>query len=122
VAACRCDDEALRGALRDLAARVDDCNTAEARIALESDLYRLYFRMVDRPLIELLSRVTRRHYETHPLPALFPGEEGVKAWKAGRRRTLAAILQRDEALARFEANRHREQVLERLRGLGLGQA
>ena len=57
---------------------------------------------------------------TYISAALFPGEEGVKAWKTGRGRTVAAILQRDEALARFEANRHREQVLERLRGLRLG--
>jgi hypothetical protein len=36
------------------------------------------------------------------------------AWKAGRRRTLAAILQRDEALVRFEADRHRAETLRRL--------
>jgi hypothetical protein len=73
--------------------------------------------MTERPLIELLSRVTLRYYSSQPLPALFAGEDGMTVWKAGRRRTLAALLQRDEALARFEADRHRMETLRRLRAV-----
>ena len=49
------------------------------------------------------------------LPLLFRGEEGAAAWKMGRRRILQAILQRDEELARFEAERYRKDLLTRLR-------
>jgi DNA-binding FadR family transcriptional regulator len=114
-AAARCTDETLRKAIQGLSERVDHCETADERVALEMELRDLLFRMVARPLIELLSRVTFRLY-THPRAALlFPGEEGVAAWKAGRRRILEAILRRDEDLARFEAERYRREVLSRLR-------
>lgn len=79
------------------------------------ELRQLLFRMVARPLIELLSRVTMRVHEQRRLPLLFRGEEGVAAWKAGRGRMLRAILQRDEELARFEAERYRREILKRLR-------
>jgi hypothetical protein len=39
----------------------------------------------------------------------------LRAWKTGRRRILDAILQNDEELARFEADRHRNDTLRRLR-------
>ncbi len=114
-AATRCDDAEQYRALAELGARIDACDTTEQRVAFEETLHDILFAMVDRPLVELLSRVTMRHYKTAPLPALFPGEAGIAMWKAGRRRTVQAILQRDEALARFEADRHREETLARMR-------
>jgi GntR family transcriptional repressor for pyruvate dehydrogenase complex len=119
VAACRCDDEDRRKALRAMIARIDECETGEARVGFEEDLFALLFRMVERPLMELLSRVTLRHYRTQPLPVIFPGAEGVAAWKNGRHRVLEAILARDTALVRFESERHREEILTRLRALAL---
>jgi GntR family transcriptional repressor for pyruvate dehydrogenase complex len=116
-AAAACDDENLRGQLRDIAGRVEGCATTEERVAFEEDLQALMFRMVERPLIELLSRVTLRHYKAQPLPAIFPGEDGIATWKAGRRRIIAAILARDVALTRFESDRHRNETLARLRAL-----
>jgi DNA-binding FadR family transcriptional regulator len=115
VGAASCTDEALHGEVRKLAAQIEACDTPEARIAFEGRLNDLMFRMTKRPLVELLSRVTLRHYSGQSFPALFPGEDGLRAWKSGRRRILDAISQRDEALARFEAERHRNDTLRRLR-------
>ncbi len=113
--AALCTDEALHKEVRKLAAEIEHCDTPEQRIAFEERLNDLMFRMTRRPLVELLSRVTLRHYAAQALPALFPGEDGLRAWKTGRRRILDAISQRDEALARFEADRHRSDTLRRLR-------
>ena len=112
-AAARCNNRALREALKDLRERVDQSDTADQRIALERELRDLFFKMVERPLPEFLCRVTMRLYSS-PRTLVFPGKQGVAAWKAGRRRMLDAILQQDEELARFEAERFRRHVLLRL--------
>jgi hypothetical protein len=65
-AAARCTDEALRQTLRGLAGRVDACDTAEARIALEQELHNTLYQMVNRPLIELLTRVTTQLQRSPP--------------------------------------------------------
>jgi DNA-binding FadR family transcriptional regulator len=114
-AAARCDDATLMQAMRALSEKVERSNTPEQRVETEVELRQLLFRMVARPLIELLSRVTMRVHVQRPLPLLFHGEDGVAAWKAGRLRIIEAILQRDEELARFEAERYRRQILDRLR-------
>jgi DNA-binding FadR family transcriptional regulator len=115
VGAAGSSDEALFAEMRVLAATIAKCDTPEQRIAFEGKLNDLMFRMTRRPLVELLSRVTLRHYSMQSIPALFPGEDGLLAWKTGRTRILQAILQRDEALARFEADRHRNDTLRRLK-------
>jgi DNA-binding FadR family transcriptional regulator len=116
VGAAGSEDAALFEELQALADTIEACDTAERRIAFEGRLNDLMFRMTRRPLIELLSRVTLRHYAAQKnIPPLFPGDEGTRAWKAGRLRLLQAILRRDAALARFEADRHREDTLRRLR-------
>jgi GntR family transcriptional regulator, transcriptional repressor for pyruvate dehydrogenase complex len=74
----------------------------------------LLFKMVARPLFELLTRVAWRLYHPSSIPALHPGEEGVAAWKAGERRLIRAILEQDEQLARFDAMRDRQDYLKRL--------
>jgi hypothetical protein len=79
------------------------------------ELRDLLFKMVARPLMEMLCRVTRRLYVHPRATQVFAGEEGVAAWKSGRRRMLQAILQRDEELARFEAERYRRIVIGRFR-------
>lgn len=122
VGAAGCTDAALFEEMRVLAATIEQCDTPEQRIEFEGKLNDLMFRMTKRPLVELLSRVTLRHYstQTQSIPALFPGEDGLRAWKTGRARILQAIMQRDEELARFEADRHRNDTLRRLR-LSLAQ-
>jgi len=114
-AAARCQDETSMESMRALSERLDRCETPEQRAEFEIELRRLLFKMVARPLIELLSRVTQRLHVQRRLPLLFRGEEGVLAWKTGRRRILQAILLRDEELARFEAERYRKDILARLR-------
>jgi GntR family transcriptional regulator, transcriptional repressor for pyruvate dehydrogenase complex len=113
-AAAHCEDTALREALTALHARVDLCDTADKRAALESELYQLLFKMVARPLFELLTRVAWRLYDPSSIPVLYPGAEGVADWKAGQSRLIRAILEQDEELARFEAMRHRHDYLARL--------
>lgn len=114
-AAARCRDEALREAMRALLARIDTSHTLDDRVVFEEELRNVLFKIVSRPLTELLARVTMQLYKTQPKPPVFPGEEGVLAWKTSRRRILQAILQQDEELARFEAERYRQQVSLRLR-------
>jgi GntR family transcriptional repressor for pyruvate dehydrogenase complex len=75
-------------------------------------------KMVAKPLIELLCRVTHRLYVHSGAPLVFTDKEGVEAWKGGRRRILEAILEQDEELAQFEAERYRRLVLSRLRKRG----
>ena len=114
-AAARCEDETLMQIVCALSEKVEHCDTPEQRVDFEVELRQVLFRMVARPLIELLSRVTMRVNVQRPLPLLFHGADGVATWKAGRARILRAILQRDEELARFEAERYRRQILDRLR-------
>jgi DNA-binding FadR family transcriptional regulator len=114
-AAARSTDENLRSAMLVLSERIDQCDSSADRAAFEIELRDLLFKMVARPLVVLLCRVTLRLYVHPPTVLFFPGEEGVAAWKAGRRRILAAILDRDETLAQFEAERYRRLVLSRSR-------
>jgi GntR family transcriptional repressor for pyruvate dehydrogenase complex len=114
-AATRCKDTKLREAIRALSERVDKCESVDDRIAFEIELRELLFRMVARPLIEMLCRVTLRLHSQPPTVLLFPGKEDVAAWKSGRLRILNAILERDEELARFEAERYRRVVLAQIR-------
>ena len=113
-AAC-CGDDALRETVQELLDRVDQCDSTGARVAFEKELRDLLLKMVAKPLIELLCRVTHRLYVHSGAPLVFTDQEGVEAWKSGRRRILSAILGRDEELAQFEAERYRRLVLSRLR-------
>jgi len=114
-AAARCTDENLRRVARGLHESVDHCESTEQRIAFETDLRVLLLKMVARPLIELVCRVTLRLYAHSGAPPLFTGIEGFDAWRSSRRRILEAILRQDEELAQFEAERYRRLVLSRLR-------
>jgi len=67
--------------------------------------------MVDRPLFELLTRVTLRFSAMQPGDTPGRGLIQVDQWVAGRRRISDAILRRDVELARFEADRSNRQVL-----------
>jgi DNA-binding FadR family transcriptional regulator len=112
-AAARCRDEAVRDELRRLMARIAEAETAADRISVEEELHNVIFRMVDRPLFELLARVTAQVSRSQENPLLFPGDD-VGAWKEGRRRIIQAILDGDVGLTLFEAVRYRQGVLGRL--------
>ena len=113
-AAARNTNETLRDSVRAMRDRVESSSTPDERIELERELRDLLFKMVARPLMEFLCRVTG-HLHVHPSGTrLFPGKEGVALWKKGKHRILSAILSQDEDLARFEAERYRQDVLKRL--------
>lgn len=114
-AAARSRDEALRERLRDALTQLEASDTIERQVAIEQAVYGVLFRMVDQPLISLLGRVTVQAYRAKPHASMLLDPDGVAMWRAGRRRVLEAILVGDEDLARFEANRYRQDMLARLR-------
>lgn len=110
-AAAGCVDRERQEALRSFAARLPDCREPMDMGVLEEEFQDLLFRMVDRPLFELLTRVTLRFSAMQPGEPAGGGLISVEQWVAGRRRIIDAILRQDVALARFEADRSNRQVL-----------
>ncbi|MDE2597890.1 MAG: FadR family transcriptional regulator [Sphingomonadales bacterium] len=116
-AAALCNDEALHAELAALCERIAPCNTTPERGAFEADFQALLFRMVERPLFELLTHVTLAFAQTQSEPLIGVRDDALAEWKAGRRRIVDAILLRDGELARFEAGRsNRRLVLAGLAG------
>jgi DNA-binding FadR family transcriptional regulator len=113
-AAARCTEESLRSEMRELLRRIGNCDTREQRASVEVDLRELLFRVVSSPLMELVLRITTHFYKPESDPPVFSGEGDILVWKNGRQNILEAILANDEELARFEAERFRRQVLQRL--------
>lgn len=104
-AAAACRDDRLHTALAALADTIDTCNTEAERWTFEQAFQDLLFRMVQRPLFEVLTRVTLRFATIRRAPLIDASRSGVAEWKAGRHRIIAAILRQDAELARFEADR-----------------
>jgi len=98
-----------------LSSQIDSCDTAEKRIAFERAFEYLLFEIIKRPLMALLSRAANELYGSHSRPPLFVGASGVKVWMEQRKRVVRAICERDVEAARFEAERHRRAMLDRLR-------
>jgi GntR family transcriptional repressor for pyruvate dehydrogenase complex len=121
-AAAGCCDEALRGELAAMLARVIPEAGAEDRMVFEGLFQDLLFRMVDRPLFEMLTRVTLHFSETRAGPAVVITGERAEQWWLGRRAIIAAILAGDAELARFEADRCNRRIVldlrERIRDSG----
>lgn len=97
--------------LREFALRLTNCATEADMGAMEQVFQDLLFRMVDRPLFELLTRVTLRFSAMQAGEASGRGLIGVEQWIAGRRRIIDAILRHDVELARFEADRSNRRIL-----------
>jgi GntR family transcriptional repressor for pyruvate dehydrogenase complex len=100
--------------LRALGARIDQCVSGDERMTFEDDLHAILFKIVNRPLIELLAQVSMRFYRSRPIPQVFDGESGIRAWRRWRHQIIDAILAQDPERARFEAERHRRNLLRRL--------
>jgi GntR family transcriptional regulator, transcriptional repressor for pyruvate dehydrogenase complex len=110
--AAREGDVALHPELRGIGERVDLCEREGDTGDWEEDFQNLLFRMVERPLFELLTRVTLRFATSRPATEPIYGDAAtIEEWKQGRHRIIDAILARDEALARFEADRSNRQVV-----------
>ncbi|HUD31065.1 MAG TPA: FCD domain-containing protein [Novosphingobium sp.] len=110
-AAAGCRDADLLRDLATMAERVETCASDADLGAFEFAFQELLFRMVRRPLFEMLTRVTLHYATTRsdtPVRAL---KQDIASWKAGRRRIIAAILAHDGALARFEADRSNRAVI-----------
>jgi GntR family transcriptional regulator, transcriptional repressor for pyruvate dehydrogenase complex len=115
-AAARCADPALIEELRAFAGTLGEARGDADVQRLELAFQDLLFRMVDRPLFELLTRVTLRFSASLAREPVYRGAIDLDRWITGRRLIIDAILRQDEALARFEANRNnREHILEWLR-------
>ncbi len=112
-AAALATDETLRARLRELAGQIDGCDTADQRGAFEHIMQDIIYAMVDRPLMEMLARVTMQHHESGVRFPVYSGVDGTERWKRERHGIIDAILKRDAGLARFEAQRRRDDILER---------
>jgi DNA-binding FadR family transcriptional regulator len=110
--AAREGDVALHPELRTIGESVDRCEVETDTGEWEEAFQDLLFRMVERPLFELLTRVTLRFATSRPrTDPIYGDAAAILEWKAGRHRIIDAILARDEALARFEADRSNRRVV-----------
>ena len=115
-AAADCRDEVLCQELRDLLVRLSAGSSHEIA-NFEAEFQELLFRMVRRPLFEMLTRVTLQYSTSQESRRIHPFGTGVTHWREGRSRIIHAILANDPELTRFEANRqNRAVVLAHLQG------
>ncbi|QIG81521.1 FCD domain-containing protein [Stakelama tenebrarum] len=111
-AAARCDDAAVRAALSTIAEQFDETKLDQAALGvLEIEFQERLFQMVRRPLFEMLTRVTLHYATSRSAPSVHHLHSDVRRWCAGRRAIIAAIIDGDEALARFEANRQNRRIV-----------
>lgn len=113
-AAARSTDQALRTDLAELVKSVGEQNTALQRGTFDQRMLNILYLMVDRPLMELLSRVAVHHYAEYPRGPVYGGEEGKQRWKRERKAIIAAILDGDPERARFEGYRRRREIMRQL--------
>lgn len=116
-AAARSPNAELRRELAALAQSIDDRNTAQSRSAFDQTMLDILYLMVDRPLMELLSRVAVHHYAQYPHGPVYGGAAGKQRWKRDKRAIISAILDGDPERARFEAQRRRRGILHQLDAL-----
>lgn len=111
-AAARCRDEAQFPVLEAIGAEIT-ASDSEAQIGpLEGRLQEHLFRMVRRPLFEMLTRVAMGVSEARQADTAFRWGFGLDHWRASRTAIIRAVLARDADLAHFEANRtNRREVL-----------
>lgn len=114
-AAARSEDAGRRAALERVLDLLAHSDTIEGQLAVEEALHDVLFHMADQPLMGLLGRVTMRVYMARPAPSMFLDPGGIDAWRRGRCRIVEAILAGDGELARFETERYRQDLLQRLR-------
>lgn len=113
-AAARAKNDALKTELATLGSSIDDRNSARQRGAFDQSMLDILYQMVDRPLMELLSRMAVHHYAEYPRSPVYGGNEGKQRWKRERRGIISAILDGDPERARFEAQRRRREILRQL--------
>jgi hypothetical protein len=70
--------------------------------------------MVDRPPMELLSRMAVHHCAAHPRRPVEAAYAGRQRWKRERAAIIQAVLDRNPERARFEAQRRRRGIMSQL--------
>ncbi len=116
-AAARCRDTSMRAKLSAIAEQFDDVQFDDLQFdqavlgGVELEFQELLFRMVRRPLFEMLTRVTLHYAASCNAPAVHHVQGDVRRWCEGRRSIIAAIVAGDEALARFEADRQNRRIV-----------
>lgn len=111
-AAARCRDEAQFPLLEAIGAEIAASDSESQIGSLEGRLQEHLFRMVRRPLFEMLTRVAMGVSEARQADTAFRWGFGLDHWRASRTAIIRAILARDADLAHFEANRtNRREVL-----------
>lgn len=111
-AAARCRDEAQFPVLEAIGKEIAASEDKGEIGPLESRLQEHLFRMVRRPLFEMLTRVAIGVSVTRQADTSFRWGFGLEHWRASRTAIIRAILARDPDLAHFEANRtNRREVL-----------
>jgi len=89
-----------------------DAGLPEAEFGpFEFEFQELLFRMVRRPLFEMLTRVTLHFASSRPVPPISALHADAARWREGRRRIIQAIVDGDPDLARFEAERQNRAVV-----------
>jgi GntR family transcriptional repressor for pyruvate dehydrogenase complex len=109
--AARCGEPALRDELREIEVRIARCDDSRMLGPTEIELQNILFRMVDRPLFELLTRVALSFANDRQSEETFLSVFGLEQWKESRRQIINSILRQDPELAYFEANRLNRRVL-----------
>lgn len=109
-AAASCRDEALRNELRALLARLG-LRTNQEIADFEAEFQELLFRMVRRPLFEMLTRVTLQYSTSQASRPVHQLDSGMAQWREGRSRIINAILANDPELTKFEANRQNRAIV-----------
>lgn len=111
-AAAGCRDAALLAQLSGLRERLDEMVEGLGDLgAFEVEFQELLFRMVSRPLFEMLTRVTLHFASSQGDPQTYQLHTDTAHWREGRRKIIGAILAGDAELARFEANRQNRAVV-----------
>lgn len=110
-AAAGCTDPELHRELSQLAVSIASCRSGDGIGSLEDKLQNQLFRMVDRPLFELLTRVALQMAYSRDGDRAEAGGFDLAKWQDSRRHIIDAILRGDPELAKFEANRRNRQIL-----------
>jgi len=100
-----------RAKLEEILLRLDKGDASQEVGGLEEELQSLLFKLVDRPLFELLTRVTLHLSRSPTTTGVARGLISLQQWLEGRRRIIAAILAEDPPLARFEAQRSNRDII-----------
>lgn len=98
--------------IESLISQLQNCESAEAVIQFEIEFRTTLLSICYKPLLELLAKVAMQLYSNESNNDMLEKGFPLDHWRTARLRILQAILAHDKALAKFEAERFREMILE----------